>query len=505
MRTISIRYTSIAFIAATFGFIACTSQTDDAAVDTETTESDAAIDGDAMVLEASAEDSSFTDAGDAASEGEGGTESDASDASAPLHVVAVYRGSYSESVYVRYSDGRIKAFGDNSDGALGLGNMDIARGYTANQMGANLPFVDLGAGKKVASLSTAATTACAVLTDGSVKCWGGNAYGQLGSGNTTSRGENAGDMGDNLPTVSLGTGRTATAISSGTGFNCAILDNGSVKCWGLNDSGQLGLGNTDNRGDDPNEMGDNLPAIDLGTGRTAKSISSGYGTTCAILDNNSLKCWGNNYWGPLGLEDGDNRGEASGQMGDSLPAVNVGTGRTVVEVSVGDGRTCARLDNAAIKCWGYGEKGALGRGTKDSVGYSAGTMGDNLPVVSLGTGRSASALGHGDGSMCAILDNGATKCWGLGEQGQLGDGQDANNKGDDPNEMGDNLAAIDLGTGRKAIQLAGGFNSWCALLDNYAVKCWGNAGHGLGYASTNTIGDGPNEMGDNLPEIDLTP
>ena len=70
-------------------------------------------------------------------------------------------------------------------------------------------------------------------------------------------------MGDDLPIVNLGTGRTARAIVAGGNLTCAILDNDSAKCWGANNYGQLGLGDTDDRGDDPDEMGDDLPYIAL--------------------------------------------------------------------------------------------------------------------------------------------------------------------------------------------------------------------------------------------------
>ncbi len=76
-------------------------------------------------------------------------------------------------------------------------------------------------------------------------------------------------MGDNLPVVDLGTGRTAKAIAAGSNHTCAILDNASIKCWG-----QMHLDNwardTNNRGDESSEMGDNLPAVDLGSGRTQR-------------------------------------------------------------------------------------------------------------------------------------------------------------------------------------------------------------------------------------------
>ena len=118
---------------------------------------------------------------------------------------------------------------------------------------------------KVAPISLCGGFACAHLDDKSVKCWGNNWDGQLGVGDTNHRGDGPGEMGDNLPAVDLGTGRTATAISMGDGYTCALLDDNSVKCWGYNYYGQLGVGDTNNRGDGPNEMGDNLPAVDLGS------------------------------------------------------------------------------------------------------------------------------------------------------------------------------------------------------------------------------------------------
>ena len=65
-----------------------------------------------------------------------------------------------------------------------------------------------------------------------------------------------------LPSIDLGTGRTATAISTGNYHTCALLDNASVKCWGYNLYGQLGIGNTTHMGDNTGEMAV-LPSIDL--------------------------------------------------------------------------------------------------------------------------------------------------------------------------------------------------------------------------------------------------
>jgi alpha-tubulin suppressor-like RCC1 family protein len=72
-------------------------------------------------------------------------------------------------------------------------------------------------------------------------------------------------MGDALPVVKLGTGRTAKTVLAGGGHTCALLDNGALNCWGHNFYGELGLGDTQHRGDGPGEMGDALPVVDLGS------------------------------------------------------------------------------------------------------------------------------------------------------------------------------------------------------------------------------------------------
>ncbi|MEK7690922.1 MAG: hypothetical protein AAB425_07865, partial [Bdellovibrionota bacterium] len=102
-------------------------------------------------------------------------------------------------------------------------------------------------------------------------------------------------------------------------FAVVNLDTGETKCWGFNGSGRLGLGDTMARGQTAGQMGDSLPVINVGTNRTisAMSISD---HTCVVLDNLTVKCFGNNSDGRLGL--GDNaahRGDSAGEMGDSLP------------------------------------------------------------------------------------------------------------------------------------------------------------------------------------------
>ncbi|KXZ43346.1 hypothetical protein GPECTOR_93g616 [Gonium pectorale] len=306
----------------------------------------------------------------------------------------------------------------------------------------------------------------------------------MGYGDTNTRGDNPGEMGDNLPFVDLGTGRTAVAMAAGAYHTCAILDTARVKCWGRAANGQLGYGDTNNRGDNPGEMGDNLPFVDLGTGRTAVVLAGGHYHTCAVLDNGRAKCWGWNNAAQLGYGDTNNRGDNPGEMGDSLPFVDLGTGRTAVAMAGGELHTCAVLDNGRAKCWGVSSLGQLGYGDTSIRGDNPGEMGDSLPYVDLGTGRTAVVITAGTYHSCAVLDNARAKCWGPYYFGQLGYG-DLNTRGDGPGEMGDNLPYVDLGTGRTAVALATGAYHNCAILDNRRVKCWGYALWGqLGYGDT---------------------
>ena len=193
------------------------------------------------------------------------------------------------------SDGGVKCWG-------GMPGYELSTFYgdAPNEMGDHLAFIDLGTARHAKALTVGTDHACAILDDDRVKCWGNNQYGQLGLGDTRDRGRAAGDMGDALPYVDLGAGRTVRAISAGDWVTCAILDTGKLKCWGLNAAGELGLGDTNARGKAPNQMGDGLPYVDLGTGRTPESVYAGEDRVCAILDDHTVKCWGNDADGALG-------------------------------------------------------------------------------------------------------------------------------------------------------------------------------------------------------------
>lgn len=414
-----------------------------------------------------------------------------------IAVGLVFTGGDTTCVILSTQD--LKCWGQGSSGKLGLGDVEN-RGDDPGELGNALPIIDVGTNRKVLQVVSRNFHTCALLDKGDVKCWGGGSVGALGNENTTFVGDQPNEMGDNLPAINLGVNRSAVELAIGISHACARLENGDVKCWGNGFNGRLGYGDTDARGDDIGEMGDNLPVVDLGTNRTATALASGGDHTCAILDNKELKCWGQS--GALGIEQPGNRGDAGGQMGDNLPSVKLGENRSAVFIDASEDHTCAILDNNDLKCWGRNDFGQLGLEDTTHRGNVVGQMGDNLPAINLGN-RTAIQVGVGDLTTCVLLDNGQVKCWGFGNSGRLGSGN-TNNVGGVPGQMGDGLAAVDLGTNRTAVHLSLTGSHTCVVLDNNGIKCWGFGSSGkLGYGNTFNKGDGPGQMGDFLLELDI--
>jgi len=205
----------------------------------------------------------------------------------------------------------------------------------------------------------------------------------------------------------LGVGSASAALRRALPLTPAIP--ARSKCWGLNDDGRLGLGDGDNRGDGASEMGVNLPSVDLGPGWTAVEVAAGGSHTCVRLQNGAeqaLKCWGRNGEGQLGLGDTTPRGKMGGQMNDSLPAVQLGTGRSAVALALGAFHSCALLDDASVKCWGWNDNGQLGLGDTQDWGAGSKEMGDSLSAVDLGPGRTVVQLAAGSRHTCVVLVDG---------------------------------------------------------------------------------------------------
>ena len=405
---------------------------------------------------------------------------------------------------VLLNNGTVKCWGNNFYGQLGYGDTNN-RGDEPGEMGDNLPTVNLGSVRSVNQIAAGGYHTLARLDDASIKCWGNNEYGQLGYGDTEDRGDEPGEMGDNLLSVQFGLNRKAVQIAAGLHHTVVHLDDGSVKCFGRNQYGQLGIESNENIGDEPGEMNTDLYDAKL-TGGIVKNVAAGDHHTVVLFYNGTVKCWGNNTFGQLGYGDTEDRGDEPGEMGDALPTVDLGTGRTAVQITAGSDFTAVLLDDGTVKCWGRNHDGQLGYGDTNARGYIAGQMGDSLPAVNLGTGRYAVQIAAGGYHVLALLNgDGLMKCWGWNLYGQLGYG-DTNNRGDNAGEMGNNLSLVNWGLTTPLMQIAVGAQHSILLTGDGTgrVKCWGrNLDGQLGYGNTETRGDGPGEMGNDLPFVSL--
>jgi alpha-tubulin suppressor-like RCC1 family protein len=444
--------------------------------------------------------------GDAGSGGAGGLQAGAAGTAASAgsgggvaHAARLAAGEAHTCLLLR---GRLKCWGNNLLGVLGLGDTEH-RGDGAGEMGASLPALAFYGDRTPARLSVGLFYGCVTDASGRLYCWGQNDSGQLGTEDAEFLGDEPGEVGPSLPPVDLGTGRTAVAVATGLHHTCALLDTGAVKCWGWNYKGELGLGDTENRGFRgvrPGEMGDHLPALELGP-VPVRELHAGSGHTCALFENGAVKCWGQNAHGELGLGDDEGRGDEPGEMGADLPELAFGRGLRAVRLGVGRYHSCAVLSDGSVKCWGHNSSGELGLGDVETRGDEPGEMGDALPAVPLGVGRFAKAVSAGGNHTCAVLDDDSVKCWGANDAGQLGQGDRAR-RGDEPGELA-GLRSVDL-AGETAFQLTTGFAHTCVLLPGVRVKCWGANTYGqLGQGDVRARGDDPGEMGAALPAVDL--
>jgi cysteine-rich repeat protein len=355
-------------------------------------------------------------------------------------------------------NGAVKCWGENTYGELGVTTTGFV-GDQPGEMGDALQTVPLGTGRTARQIAVGGFHSCALLDDDRVKCWGYSREGQVGGRD------------DPNGLVALGDGRTALMVAAGQTHSCAVLDDYALKCWGSNASGQLGQGDTNHRGDASGELGEALPPIDLGVGRSARQVVAGAGFTCALLDDSSVKCWGGNSEGQLGQGDLADRGSAPNQMGAALPPIPLGDAATVGSIAAGAFHVCALFDNDRVKCWGYNGSGQLGLGDTERRGDEPGEMGNDLPFVELGATAAVRSIAAGGNHTCASLDNGLVKCWGGNASGALGLGH-VTTWGDGAGEMA-SLSPVWLGNDVHVELLALGQSHSCALFDDGIVKCWG--------------------------------
>lgn len=265
--------------------------------------------------------------------------------------------------------------------------------------------------------ATAIAGSCALLSTGVVDCWGSNLWGELGDGTTEPSG---------IPVKVHGI-TNATAISSQGADACALLSTGAVDCWGDNAFGQLG---------DATSTGPETCYISAGQDETcsttpvavagitdARAIATSAGQTCAVLTTGAVDCWGENDYGQLG--DGSSAGPERCIVGTepylcSTIPVTVSTLIDATAITVGPDDTCALLSTGEVDCWGVAEDGALGDNA--NVGPEECRLSCSRTPVTVDGITDASAVAAGQNSGCAALSTGGVDCWGVNSIGQLGDG-----------------------------------------------------------------------------------
>ena len=303
-----------------------------------------------------------------------------------------------------------------------------------------------GTGRYLGSrLGIGAGHSCFVPADGSVRCWGLNDFGQLGTGST-------GGSSSSPVQVRQETGLTnAVAVAGGARHTCALRADGRVFCWGRNRDGELGIGSTGQTFNLP------LPVSDATGLSDAVAVAAGAGGThtCALRANGLVFCWGNNSTGQLG----------DGSLVDSNTPVQVTTSTgliNAVALSAGTKHTCASRTDGRVFCWGNNDAGQLGDGT--SGGFS------NTPVLVGGlTGGAFISLATGGAHTCAIRVDGTILygtvfCWGDNSGGQLGNPNVA--------PAGINRPAL-VPFLTDAVSVTAGPGHTCATQVTGRVACWG--------------------------------
>ena len=221
-------------------------------------------------------------------------------------------------------DHTAQCWGRNQDGQMGNGDATTDVALPA-------PVLNLG---PIADLIGGGYHNCALMGDGTAKCWGRNDRGQVGNGTS---------VGPVTSPQQVSGLTTAATLSLGTYHSCALLQNGTVQCWGQSDFGQTGV---------PGAALETTPATVAGIG-PAVGIYTGFMHTCAALADGTVWCWGRNDFGQLG--DGTTVSTATPVQARGITSPRA--------LALGIGHTCALMQDLSVQCWGEGDLGEFGTGT----------------------------------------------------------------------------------------------------------------------------------------------
>ncbi len=356
------------------------------------------------------------------------------------------------------ADNQIHCWGRNDSGGLGDG--------TTASSSNPVNMISSGAlrGKQILEMGTGGSHSCALASDYQVYCWGDGTNGELGNGSTAgSLVPVAIDMSGVL------SGKTIRALSVGSASTCVIASDNNAYCWGEGTYGRLG------NNDALNNDASSPVAVFTGgvlSGKTINSISTGVGRhTCVIASDNNAYCWGENTFGALG-----NATTVDSNQPVAVDKNGALSGKTIIEISAGTQITCAIASDRLAYCWGYGGLGKLGN--NGTTNYSV-----PVPVYTSGSssidGKLIQSISSGFTHVCVVASDGTAHCWGDGRQGQLG------NNGSTASAYPRAVDTSGVLSGKTIKNIRVGDSHTCVIASDYKPYCWGIGENGrLGNGDT---------------------
>lgn len=318
--------------------------------------------------------------------------------------------------------------------------------------------IDLGEGRRPIKVATSGQHTCALLDDKSVKCWGENFVGQLGIGTITNHSVRSPQA------LVWPKEKTFRDIAVGWNHSCGILEEDqSVHCWGSNSRGQLGLEDSSLE----NLAAPSTSALVFPGGRKAVSLALGFQVSCAVLNDGQVSCWGDSQY--VGYKSTESK------IWKPEQTIDFGSSRKVEQLSVGSTHACALMEDKSVQCWGHLYRGLPSSERNQLSLQQTPVSGDGL--------RNVASVMAGNAHTCVRYLDGRGACWGLNSP-SLGYGKEVTDLISPPAE------GIDFKSQRTLQELLTGHGLSCAVFDDRSLSCWGYLSSGaLGFSNTGLTGN----------------
>lgn len=308
----------------------------------------------------------------------------------------------------------------------------------------------------IKQVTSGGTHTCTLFSNNTVKCWGGNTFGQLGRNLV---GEDFTSTPGLVTGLSIAPGESIVAISSGRYHNCVLISDNTVQCWGNNGNFQLGR---DTGEDSFSRIPAEVDGLDLPAEVNIVSLTTGFYISCAVLSNSTIQCWGDSVDGMLGR---DGSTYTPGYV-EGLPPADNGT---IVQAATGYGHSCILLSDGTVECWGLNSRGQLNRDSLYATWELTTVNGISPESFDIGD----FTLAVGGSHNCVLFSNNTVQCWGSNTSGQLG----WDTVEDQSYEPG-GVVGLALDAGVSIVSLSIEASHSCALLSDGSAQCWGRNNEG---------------------------